>query len=184
MDAGFFTRKVGGLAMWEWIALGVAALLVYTTYFRSSTAGSNSTDPNAPPPAGTGSGVMPYVFLLPQGVDNAPSSQSVATFPTSPRVPGVSTSQQEGAFGFSWTPYTVLGLQESRKTAADTSPAGIATVAYGLNKNDTTNAAYFASLITTNNPGIDWSRPLPVGTVVMIPQLNVVPQGAQQTQFN
>lgn len=176
-SGNFFERAYGGLPMYAWIAIGVGGLLVFQAY-RSQ----NSTSSTAPPPnSGTGSGIAPYMVLLPQGpVAPTPASNTVASVATTAAPPAPNMS----AFGFTWTPYRVLGLQPSRGVQADTSPIGIAQIAYGLDKGDTANAAYLASLITTNNPGIDWAKPLDTGTVVMVPQLDVVPPGGHATQFN
>jgi hypothetical protein len=178
-NENFFERKYGNLPMWAWIALGVGVLLVWSSY-RPQTAPSNANGP--PPNSGTGSGISPYMVLMPSGQQPpTPASNTVAHAPTSPTGPA---SPDKQAYGFDWSQYQVLGLQPSRHTQADTSPIGIAQTAYGLNKDDTANASYFAGLITQNNPGIDWSKPLPAGTTVWIPKLGITPPGAQPTQFN
>lgn len=173
----FFKTRYGGIEMWTWIAIGVGVLLVSSAY-RSRTKQPASTGSGAPPNADGGK--SPYVFMVPEGRLAAPDPSQKPPQPAKPDPP----KSNPQAFGFDWSPYTVLGLHASRKTAADTSPAGIASVAYGLDKDDATNAAYYASLITSNNPGIDWSRPLDSGAVVMIPKLGAVPDGATPTQYN
>ncbi|MGI8309040.1 hypothetical protein [Saccharopolyspora hattusasensis] len=180
LNANFFKKKYGGIEMWTWMAIAVAVLLIASAYRRNSPGGS--------PPQGRPEnvGTNPYVFLLPENAMARPEAQNVTTtYPVQQRAPGTGPSRANpAAFGFEWSPYTVLGLKETRKSSADTSPFGIATVAYGLDKDDTANSSYFASLITANNPGIDWSRPLHAGTVVLIPKLNVTPPDAKPTQFN
>lgn len=186
IDANFFKQKYGGVEMWTWIAIAVGVLLIWSAYSSArGKAGKPGGPPGAPGPANVPPHT-PYVFLLPQNAVAAPDAGSAtARHPQPPRTPGHGpTRADQTAFGFEWSPYTVLGLKEKWGQSADTSPAGIATVAYGLDKKDTANAAYFASLITQNNPAVDWSRPLPVGTTIQIPKINMLPDGAESTQYN
>jgi hypothetical protein len=179
INKNFFTQRYGGVEMWVWMAIGLAGLFIYTAY-RSAAGGSNTSDGR------TQSSPLSYVFMVPENSLAQPDASNVTgRYPAPDRSPGTGPSRaQPVAYGFEWSPYTVLGLKETRKQPADTSPAGIARVAYGLDKNDETNATYLATLITQNNPGLDWSRPLPVGTVVYVPKLNALPRGAVPTQYN
>lgn len=182
VDANFFKRQIAGVEMWTWMALGLGVLLILSAY-RSK---GPKKQPGQPPSPTVGGERAPYVFLLPDGKVAPPDRSRVPQQPPSqePVPPEQPREPDLKAFGFSWSPYTVLGLRESRKTSADTSPHGIAVAAYGLDKEDTMRAAYLGTMITQNNPGVDWSRPLKPGTTVQIPRLSSVPEGAQPTQYN
>ncbi|QUH03829.1 hypothetical protein HUO13_26125 [Saccharopolyspora erythraea] len=183
LNRNFFKTEIAGIEMWTWMAIALAVLLIASAYRRNPPGGAPGGPPGQRPEQ---VGTNPYVFLLPETAVARPDAPGVTTtYPVGQRAPGTGPSRANPtAFGFEWSPYTVLGLKETRKSPADTSPFGIATVAYGLDKDDTANSSYFASLITANNPGIDWSRPLHAGTVVMIPKLNTAPPDAKPTQFN
>lgn len=184
----FLKREHAGLPMWGWIGLGVAALFLVSMLRRQ---GSNGATPGAPAPGPPGippaqGKTTPYIFMVPQNSLAQPDAGNrTLRFPDEPRVPGRGpTGTNMSAYGFEWSPYTVLGIKQGWRSVADTSPAGIAHHAYGLKRDDDRNSSYFATLITENNPNIDWSKPLPVGTSVYVPKINYLPDGAEPTQFN
>jgi hypothetical protein len=156
----FWTRKVGPIPLWLWGIL-VLALVVFYKQWAANKAASTQSNTASTTSTSAANQTPPFI------IQNYPAS-SWGGGGTTATAGGLPTATQQ---------YTVTGTT----TPSDQYPQGVAVAAYQLKTTDP-QVAYYAALITLENPGI--SSPYPVGTVLNIPvnqNLPATPQGATST---
>lgn len=153
-----FTRQIGPLPLWGWMAVVLLLALVYTVSRRNKTAAASSTGGSAAAGTQTASNTPPFII---QNYPGGGGDQTTGR--RGPTTGGQPTNQTPTK------PYVIQANQD-KSGNWDSNAIGLATRVYGLINPTIQDATLGASQIVAANPQINWSQPVPPGTSVNIPE--------------
>lgn len=159
-----FTRQIGPLPLWGWMAVVLLLALVYTVSRRNkATTAAAAGSGTAAAGTQTASNTPPFI------IQNYPGGGDQTTGRRGPTTGGQPTNQ---------TPTKPYVIQANQDKAGnwDSNAIGLATRVYGLINPTIQDATLGASQIVAANPQINWSQPVPPGTSVNIPERFIAPE--------